>query len=399
MKKLKTKKLLIFSEDTIYYDQNDTYKMTNPLNKLYAQLGKKFSEVILSGPVKYVNGMATGYVEEKITYSPRPHYNSVYGFFQRIPLLIIPTIHNVLKNIKKVDLVMIRLPSPLGIIIYWATKLYSKPCFFYIAGDVRKVTSGGGKYQNPVLRFLSSWVAKIFHFLTYKMINNSLIFVAGSELYNQFNLRANRCVNLVPSIVSHDEIHLREDTCQEEPICLLYVGRLVPVKGVPYLLEAIKRLTNGKHPVKLEIIGDGYQKSELIELAKKLGVINRVHFYGTVPFGPELFNIYRNADIFILPSISEGIPKTLLEAMSSGLPIVATHVGGIPDVIENEVTGQLIKPYSEKELASAIKEFVRNRMLRKSVIRNGYEYIKKHTIESQTSIMLQEISNYFFNAG
>ncbi len=139
-------------------------------------------------------------------------------------------------------------------------------------------------------------------------------------------------------------------------INLLTVGRLHPVKGLEYLLEALSIVDD--HKVKLAIVGDttrnpNYTK-KLFNLAKKLGLSNRVDFVGEVGNVYSLIQLYKEADIFILPSVWETSPHALMEAMCIGLPIIASNVGGISELIENEITGILVPHKDSKALAQAI---------------------------------------------
>lgn len=387
-------RLLIFDDSPIYFDGNNC--KVNPLTRLYEELTNYF-EVVVSGPVKYVNEPVEGYEAKGITYSSRPFYTSVLEFLKKIPQIFISTIRNINKNVRNTDMVMLKLPLPIGILAYGLAKKHSKPCFLYIGGSIKKVVAEGRKHNN-VARWLSLFTANIFFLLSKWMAKDSLVFVVGSELYREFSPFANHCVNFTPSIISKTDIYPKSDTCQRNPIKLLFVGRLAPVKGLRYLFEAMNILMNEGIKVKLEIVGEGSHKPQLVKEAERLGIVDQIHFHGQIPFGLELFKIYREADIFVLPSLSEGIPKTLIEAMASGVPIVATKVGGIPDVIRDGQTGLLIKPRYSKEIAGGIERIINNQDLRQKIIKNGYRFVKEHTIEKQAQFMASTIYQHLLCA-
>ena len=124
-----------------------------------------------------------------------------------------------------------------------------------------------------------------------------------------------------------------------EALLLGCVARLEPVKDHASVLRAVAAV-EGRFPnVHLLLAGDGSQRSSLEELASQLGIRDRVHFLGQQPQSP---NLYHLCDIAVLLSRSEGFPNTLVEAMAAGRPIVATSIGGIPDAVENGVTGLLV---------------------------------------------------------
>jgi glycosyltransferase involved in cell wall biosynthesis len=132
---------------------------------------------------------------------------------------------------------------------------------------------------------------------------------------------------------------------------VVVVGRLVPAKGVDTLLRATARVIRTRPDFRLEIAGDGEARPGLEQLAGELGLGDRVRFLGTVRDVPELL---ARASALALPSLSEGISLTLLEAMARGLPIVATRVGGNPEVVEDGVSGRLVPAGDPDRLAEEL---------------------------------------------
>ena len=117
-----------------------------------------------------------------------------------------------------------------------------------------------------------------------------------------------------------------------------YVGRLVPIKDLPLLVQAFSLVTADDDRVHLLIAGDGPARAELTALCRTLGISARCHLIG---WCDDLARLYATCDLVALTSITEGTPVALIEAMAAGLPIVALRVGGVPDVIEDGVTGLL----------------------------------------------------------
>jgi glycosyltransferase involved in cell wall biosynthesis len=132
---------------------------------------------------------------------------------------------------------------------------------------------------------------------------------------------------------------------------ILFVGNLIPVKGVDLILAAMTKLDT---PVRLVAAGAGPQRPALAELAAKLGLSDRVTFLGAVPLA-ALADWYRAADLFCLPSRSEGVPNVLLEASACGTPWVATAVGGIPEM-PGHASRRLVPPDDVAALAQAIRD-------------------------------------------
>jgi glycosyltransferase involved in cell wall biosynthesis len=133
---------------------------------------------------------------------------------------------------------------------------------------------------------------------------------------------------------------------------VVVVARLSPEKGLTTLLHAASNLHKVDPKFRLEIAGDGPCREELLGLTHELGLGPVVKFLGNVAKVPELLS---RASLFVLPSKSEGISLTLLEAMATGLPIVATAVGGNPEVVVDGQTGMLVPPENPEELATAMR--------------------------------------------
>jgi glycosyltransferase involved in cell wall biosynthesis len=136
---------------------------------------------------------------------------------------------------------------------------------------------------------------------------------------------------------------------------VLYAGRLRTRKGVAVLLEAFARLRTERPEALLVLAGDGEQRPALEAQARRLGIAAAVHFLGAQP-RDAMSARYAAADLFCLPSLYEGFPLAILEAMAAGLPVVATAVAGVPEAVDHGVTGLLVPPEDAAALARALGE-------------------------------------------
>lgn len=134
---------------------------------------------------------------------------------------------------------------------------------------------------------------------------------------------------------------------------LLTVARLHPVKGLDVMLHSLATLRDLDW--QWTVVGDGGECDALAALSKQLGVADRVRLAGARAHH-ELPAVYRDADVFVLPSRSEGLPVVLMEAMASGLPIVATTVGGVGEIVAEGASGHLVAPDDPAALASALRQ-------------------------------------------
>jgi sugar transferase (PEP-CTERM/EpsH1 system associated) len=159
-----------------------------------------------------------------------------------------------------------------------------------------------------------------------------------------------------------------------DDIVLGTVGRLDPIKDQGRLIEALAQLTHELPAtgLRLVIVGDGPRREALAAQAEHLGVQNRVWFAGARNDIPSLLQGF---DLFVLPSLNEGISNTVLEAMATGLPVVATAVGGNPELIEDGVNGRLVPSADTGALTDALRSYVQDPLRRQQHGRVAREQI------------------------
>ncbi len=164
---------------------------------------------------------------------------------------------------------------------------------------------------------------------------------------------------------------------QEDKKVVLFVGRLAEKKGVRYLIEAMNDIENAK----LVIAGDGTLRQELEELAKTVNA--DIEFIGSVTHN-QLKTIYASADVFVMPSVTgkdgdiEGLGLVMLEAMSSGLPVVASRSGGITDVIIDGENGLLCEEKNSRELSLKISQLLNDSDLNERIAKAGFETAQRY---------------------
>lgn len=139
------------------------------------------------------------------------------------------------------------------------------------------------------------------------------------------------------------------------------VGRMAEVKDFPTLIRAfvklVKLVPNGRERLRLVIVGDGPTRAQCEELVRSKKAEHLIWLAGECEEVPEMMRAF---DLFALPSLGEGISNTILEAMASGLPVIATHVGGNPELVEEGVTGLLVPPAQPDAMAQALLKYLEN---------------------------------------
>jgi glycosyltransferase involved in cell wall biosynthesis len=199
----------------------------------------------------------------------------------------------------------------------------------------------------------------------------------------------------VPRLKQFSLPRVRNSSREDGLVQVGFVGRLSPEKGITFLIEALNRVKEAP-PVYLHIVGDGPEKTEIINKIKILGLEDRVRVHGHIIY-PE--DIYAVLDILVLPSLTEGIPLTLLEGMSFGNPIIASNVGGIPEIVQNNENGLLVEPGSVTELAEKISLLIKNPGLRNRLGKKGKETISVLCDRNQWTHTLMKVYQQYGGEG
>jgi glycosyltransferase involved in cell wall biosynthesis len=213
------------------------------------------------------------------------------------------------------------------------------------------------------LALLGQWkalAAKTYEKIFGRIIISSsdvVIAVSNSVREHLLSLGASpKKVIVIPNGVDLEEFGLQSTVYKGNESNIIFVGRLIPNKGLEYLVKAAKILVDEKvKRIKFKIVGDGPCRQQLEELVAKHGLSTHFEFLGHVP---RVSDVLREGGIFVRPSLTEGMPLTVLEAMASGLPIIATKVSGTSEIIIHNETGILIEPGNVKQLAEAIKYLI-----------------------------------------
>ena len=153
----------------------------------------------------------------------------------------------------------------------------------------------------------------------------------------------------------------RELGLEEKQKIILFVGRLYQRKGLGTLFQSISKVVQNFKDAKFVISGEGFRqnKEKLLKLAEKLKIENSVLFVGYFP-DEKLPDLYAASDIFVLPALYENFPFAILEAQATGLPVISTKVGGIPELVTNKKNGLLVEPANSEQLTEEIMILLQN---------------------------------------
>lgn len=234
------------------------------------------------------------------------------------------------------------------------------PSIFTVHG-----TSLGTKLNNPLKRFIE-------RFILTSIAYNAQITV--SQDFLKIN-NVNRNINYIPNGVDIDDFDKVTVAKQTWPT-LIFVGRLHKQKNLVNLLKATSAVSQDLPDVRLQIVGDGPEKTRLVRIVTQLKLERSVKFLGEVT-GRDLIKLYKSSQLFILPSIYEGQPLTLLEAWAAKLPVATTKTGDCQYLVKDGVNGYLIaSPGDYQAIATIIKKALNNKKL-PTLGESGYNLVKK----------------------
>ena len=249
---------------------------------------------------------------------------------------------------------------------------------------------GQGGFGGVVRRITMSFYNK---YLLDKVLFSSNVIISPSEYYineSQFLEKYRDKIVVIPNGINIEDFDLpySKEECREKldlPIdsrIILFVGTLSPHKGPDVLLKAMPKIIKNIPNTKLVFVGSGRMKEELEALSRRLGLGKYVKFAGFVEESLKTF-YYNSADVFCLPSVMKheifGIVN--LEAMACSVPIVASKIGGVPDVVKNGENGVLVPPKDEEALAEAIIYLLENEEVRRRMGRNGRKKVEDYSWE------------------
>lgn len=322
-------------------------------------------------------------------------YERVVEFYLRAPQILLRNAPVFARAIRGTDAVLMRLPAMNSLLAAACAQIYRKPLFSYVVGDERECVVTGGKYRGFWKQ--AALAAANLHARLYRAMvrrSKASFFLSTQMKMTLGTGRANEML-MFTSLVNGAGISAPGfgGTHRGAPR-LLYVGRLSREKGVAYLLEAVALLRRGGVVAALAVCGDGSERGALERLAQEKGLEGCVKFHGFVPWGRQLEETYDASDVFVLPSLSEGVPKVLLEAMSRGVPIVATEVGGVGDILRNLENGILVAPGAAGPIAEAVRRLEHDDRLRARLVRGGLDFARDHTAARQAQKLARWIQQY-----
>jgi glycosyltransferase involved in cell wall biosynthesis len=244
----------------------------------------------------------------------------------------------------------------------------------------------GGIVRRTALSFYNRYLLDKVLSCVDTIISPSRYYVNDSRFLGKYQDK----IIVIPNGINIEDFNISrsKEECREKlglelnKNIILFVGNLIQYKGPDILVRAASIVVKEIPDMELIFVGSGNMRNELEEFCKKLGVEKHVKFAGFVEERLKLL-YYKAADIFCLPSImsTESFGIVNLEALACGLPIVASAIGGIPDIVKDGVNGLLVPPKNPGALADAITYLLKNEDVRRKMGKKGREMVKKYSWE------------------
>ena len=220
---------------------------------------------------------------------------------------------------------------------------------------------------------------------------SSAIVIANSQaLVDLWSKKLKTLVSLIhtSSISKNDIITTKiKERFTESPYGLLFVGRVCYDKGIRELFEAVNALNmKNKGKFIVDIVGPpgDLGRNDIDELIQQYNISEYVKHHGVIPFGETLFEFYRNADAYILPSYHEGMPHSIWESISQGTPVISTPVGGVGDFFNDGENILFLKVRDSKSIVEVVQKLKNDKQLQSTLIKNSFKKVFKITRESQS---------------
>jgi glycosyltransferase involved in cell wall biosynthesis len=317
------------------------------------------------------------FIESDESYSLDGHV----GYFRRWRTVT----SNAPRFLEDVGLLYLRMPSLVAHYIYKAARKRKIPVFTEFHGDWAEgaLAETDGSFWRRITRKHRARIGdRVYRELAAKSLAIVTIGPVLAEKYVPHNKPLLISTN---HSVDEPDIRQRDHFALNNPPRILFVGGLENRKGLRYLFDGLAILKSSGQNFEFVAVGQGPNRGFLEEYAGQLGIFERVRFAGVVPLGPALWDEYRQADIFVLPSVAaEGVPRVIQEAAAMGCPVIATDIGSTRWQLRDGA-GIVVPPCNPQALADAMRQVLSDEPLRRSLSERGYLIAREYSYENQRS--------------
>jgi glycosyltransferase involved in cell wall biosynthesis len=311
-----------------------------------------------------------------------PHYESL-GHPWAVVRSLIVSVARFWRLLDEVDTVWVLGPYPHSVLLALLTSLRGRRLVLGVRQDMPLYV----RSRRPDRRWMH-WSADVLEAIWRLLARRHAVVVVGPELERKYREgHARSVLATTVSLVSERDLDLAADAIAARDyggeLTALTVGRLDAEKNPLLLADIMARLLAGERRWRLLVCGDGPLREQLHERLSKLGLLGRVELLGYVPIDGGLLDLYRSSHVFLHVSLTEGFPQVLVEAFATGLPTVATAVGGVPAAASGAAL--LIEPDDAAAAAEALERIATDARLRQELIDAGLERARGGTLEAASA--------------
>ena len=334
---------------TITSVNNNYY--TNSIHAKYIELiSSYFSKVYLICPLKKNedtnNSKLSLLSSQKIKVIPLPAYKSLVKSLKHSKYY-----KNAIQAVKdETDLFYCRVPDPF---CWMPAQITDKPVIMHFVGDTIDATKFNINFSWLKKRILIAGYSFEYRRII-KSAKKSVVYTNGNHLAEKLKTKGVKATPVISSTITNNDLAPNPlKSLSNKPFNIIYVGYLRYAKGIDTMTNVIKELERRGFKYHFHIVGSGEMYDALNKLICELNAEDHIHLYGHIDDRKKLFSHLRNSDLFFFPSLSEGSPRVVIEAMSQGCPVLSTPVGSLPTCFkENEEI--LFFPFNDAEKATSL---------------------------------------------
>lgn len=362
----------------------ETYR---PYASYIREFARHFEKVLVFAPVTREETVYRGCKVDfpNVRIVPLPHFNTHLQALRHVF-----AIRRMFRaEIANLDVINCRNTAPFGSMLYLMTRKKGVAFFYHFTSDPWAVLTAGTRYTG-IKGLLSRTAYRIAFSVQTMVMRRTYSFVNGKKNQALLSRHAATTEAIISSTLTNEDFKKRDQQTLHTPARLLYVGYLKHMKGLEYLIGALELLKDRGLRLELNLVGDGPMSAPLRSLVNERQLSDQVHFSGYVADPGELYRHYDDADIFVFPSLSEGSPRVILEALARNLPVISTPVGSVPDMLVDGESAILVQFRDELAIEAAINRLVLDNDLRAKIARNGYEIARQYTVETFVGRMAEK---------
>jgi glycosyltransferase involved in cell wall biosynthesis len=377
-------RLGIYVDDVFHLDDAARVSTDRAFVLFACEVARHFERAVLFGRTVRSGAPSDYTLARPVELVALPHYPSL-RHAGAVACAAGATVRAMWCGLERVDVVWVFGPHPFALVLVALALLRRKRVVLGVRQDTREYfRSRAGDGRSRLLTLAATALLDRAYRLLGRRLAATLV---GPHVAAQYGGERPSNLVMTVSLVPASSLAERPRSLPATgPVRLLTVGRLEVEKNpllVVELLAELERRSPGRY--RLSWIGRGPLEHAVRSRAAELGVDALIDLRGYVAFGDELFALYRDADVFVHVSLTEGVPQVLVEALACATPVVATAVGGVPGLLEQGAAGLLVAPGDRDALVAAIERMTGDAALRHALVRRGLALAAELTLEAQST--------------